>query len=223
FNRLIWIGVGILAFAATYFAFSFSQTPLSISRKKKGNRVVKNNFGSIIKVNLPKVSYDYSFISYLKTTFRLSKFEFESIVKNWIFITLMVVFFLVIIINGYDIGDMYGTNVYPVTWKVIGEINGVVGFFLSILIYLFSGVLLNNAQSSRMNLLVDATTVPNWSLLLSKFIALVQIVCVVFLVGILSGILIQVYLGYYNFELGQYFTEFFGFQLIDYVILILFS
>src|SRR5690606_1355564 len=95
--------------------------------------------------------------------------------------------------------------------------------FLSILIYLFSGVLLNNAQSSRMNLLVDATTVPNWSLLLSKFIALVQIVCVVFLVGILSGILIQVYLGYYNFELGQYFTEFFGFQLIDYVILILFS
>ena len=223
FNRLIWIGVGFLALAATYFAFSFSQTPLSISRKKKGNRVVKNNFGSIIKVNLPKVSYDYSFISYLKTTFRLSKFEFESIVKNWIFITLMVVFFLVIIINGYDIGDMYGTNVYPVTWKVIGEINGVVGFFLSILIYLFSGVLLNNAQSSRMNLLVDATTVPNWSLLLSKFIALVQIVCVVFLVGILSGILIQVYLGYYNFELGQYFTEFFGFQLIDYVILILFS
>src|SRR5690606_27777693 len=77
--------------------------------------------------------------------------------------------------------------------------------------------------NSRMNLLIDSTPVPNWSLLLSKFIALVQMVIVVFLVGILSGVLIQTYLGYYNFELGQYFTSFFGFQLIEYVILILLS
>lgn len=223
FNRLIWIGVGFLALAATYFAFSFSQAPLSISRKKKGNRVVKNNFGSIIKVNLSKVSYNYSFVSYLKTAFRLSKFEFASIVKNWIFITLMIVLLVFILISSYSLGDMYGTKTYPVTWKVIGLISFWLGKFLYLLIFLFSGVLLNNAQSSRMNLLIDSTTVPSWSLLLSKFIALVQMVCVVFLVGILSGILIQVYLGYYHFELGQYFTEFFGFQLIDHVILILFS
>lgn len=223
YNRLIWIGVGVLAFAATYFAFSFSQAPLSISRKKKGNRVVKNNFGSILKVNLPKVSYDYSFVSYLKTAFRLSKFEFASIVKNWIFITLMVLLIIFILVSSYSLGDMFGTKTYPVTWKVIGLVNDNISLFLSILIFLFSGVLLNNAQSSRMNLLVDATTVPNWSLLLSKFIALVQIVCVVFLVGILSGIAIQAYLGYYHFEVGQYFTEFFGFQLIEYVIIILFS
>ena len=223
FNRLIWIGVGFLALIATYFAFSFSQAPLSISRKKKGNRVVKNNFGSIIKVNLPKVSYDYSFVSYLKTAFRLSKFEFASIVKNWIFITLMIVLLVFILISSYSLGDMYGTKTYPVTWKVIGLISFWLGKFLYLLIYLFSGVLLNNAQSSRMNLLVDATTVPSWSLLLSKFIALVQMVCVVFLVGILSGILIQTYLGYYNFELSQYFIDFFGFQLIDYIIVILFS
>src|SRR5690606_2663944 len=116
FNRLIWIGIGILAFATTYFAFSFSQAPLSISRKKKGNRVVKNNFGSIIKVNLPKVSYDYSFVSYLKTAFRLSKFEFASIVKNWIFITLMILLVIFILISSYSLGDMYGTKTYPVTW-----------------------------------------------------------------------------------------------------------
>jgi len=166
YNRLIWIGVGVLAFAATYFAFSFSQAPLSISRKKKGNRVVKNNFGSILKVNLPKVSYDYSFVSYLKTAFRLSKFEFASIVKNWIFITLMVLLIIFILVSSYSLGDMFGTKTYPVTWKVIGLVNDNISLFLSILIFLFSGVLLNNAQSSRMNLLVDATTVPNWSLLL---------------------------------------------------------
>src|SRR5690606_9211452 len=135
----------------------------------------------------------------------------------------MVLLIIFILVSSYSLGDMFGTKTYPVTWKVIGLVNDNISLFLSILIFLFSGVLLNNAQSSRMNLLVDATTVPNWSLLLSKFIALVQIVCVVFLVGILSGIAIQAYLGYYHFEVGQYFTEFFGFQLIEYVIIILFS
>src|SRR5690554_1031871 len=223
FNRLIWIGVGVLALTATYFAFSFSQTPLTIGRKKKGNRVIKNNFGSIIKINLPKVSYEYSFLSYLKTAFRLSKFEFASIVKNWIFITLMIILIIFILISSYSLGEMFGTKTYPVTWKVIDLVNGNISLFLSILVYLFAGVLLNNSQTSRMNLLIDSTAVPNWTLLLSKFIALVQMVAVVFLIGILSGVLIQTYLGYYTFELDQYFIEFFGFQLIDYIIVILLS
>lgn len=223
FNRLIWIGVGLLALVATYFAFSFTHSPITIGRKKKANRVVKNNFGSIVKISLPKVSYDFSFVSNLKTAFRLSKFEFESIVKNWIFIALMIILLIFILISSYSLGEMFGTKTYPVTWKVIGLVSGNIGLFLSILIYLFAGVLLNNPLNSRMNLLIDSTPVPNWSLLLSKFIALVQMVIVVFLVGILSGVLIQTYLGYYNFELGQYFTSFFGFQLIEYVILILLS
>src|SRR5690606_2776949 len=185
YNRLIWIGVGVLALFVTYFSFSFSQSPVTIGRKRKAERVTKNNFGSIIKINLPKVSYNYSFISNLKTAIRLSKFEFKSIVKNWIFIILMIILMLFITISTFNLGELYGTNTYPVTWKIIETISGNIALFLSILIYLFAGVLLNNATSSRMNLLIDATAVPNWSLLLSKFIALIEMVCVVFLVGIL--------------------------------------
>lgn len=222
-NRLIWVGVGFLALVATYFTFSFSHNPLTFSRKKKGSRVVKNNFGSIIKINLPKVSHDYSFGAYLKTAFNLSKFEFKNIVKNWIFISLIAILIIFILISSYSLGEMFGTKTYPVTWKVIELIRNNISLFLSLLIYLFAGVLLNEPQTTRMNLLVDSTAVPNWTLLLSKFLALVAMVCTVFLVGILSGILIQTYLGYFNYELGHYFIEFFGFQLIGYIILILFA
>ena len=221
YNRLIWIGVGILALAVTYFSFSFSQSPISFGFKKKGDRSTKNNFGSIVKINLPKVAHNYSFIANLKTAFNLSKFEFQSIVKNWIFISFIVILVIFILISSYSLGEMFGTKTYPVTWKVLQLVKGNISFFLSILIYLFAGVLLNNPSTSRMNLLIDSTPIPNWSLLLSKFIALVEMVAVVFLIGILSGIAIQSYLGYYNFELGQYFTDFFGFQLIEYIIIIL--
>jgi len=220
YNRLIWIGVGFLALLATYFSFSFTHAPFTIFRKRKAQRLTKNNFGSIVKINLPKITYDHSFSANLKTALRLSKFEFNSIVKNWIFITLMVVLVVFIFLSSYSLGEMFGTKTYPVTWKIIDLVSGNIGLFLSIIIYLFAGVLLNNSLTSRVNLLIDATPVPNWSLLLSKFLALIGMVCLVFVVGILAGIIIQTYLGYYNFELGLYLKEFFGFQLIDYVILI---
>ena len=226
YNRLIWIGVGIVALIITYFSFSFSFSTktFSLFNKKKSERFVKNNFGSIVKVNLPKVNYHYDFLSNLKTAINLSNVEFKSIVKNWIFISLMVILMVFIVISSYTLGQgLMGTRTYPVTWKVVDLINQFVGIFLSILIYLFSGILLNNALTSRMNLLVDATPIPNWSLLLSKFIALLKMIAVVFLVAIVSGILVQLYYGYFNFELDVYFKEYFVFQFIDYAIVVLFS
>jgi len=136
----------------------------------------------------------------------------------------MVIIMICIVVSGYTLGQsLMGTRTLPVTWKVIELINEFIGFFLPIIVFLFSGILLNNSASSRMNLLIDATPVPNWSLFLSKFIALVQMVAVVFLITIVSGIMIQIYYGYYNFEIGQYIANFFGFKLISYTVLILFS
>lgn len=224
YNRLIWIGISLLIFIALYFAFSFSHSPLTIQRKKKATRITKNNFGSILKVNLPKVTYDYSFIQNLKTTWNLSNFEFKSITKNWIFISVVSILILFILISGYTLGqELYGTKTYPVTWKVMSLLGGTFSFFISILIYLFSGILIQNGATSRMNLLVDATPIPNWTLYFSKVIALVKMTVVLLLVGIISCVLVQVYYGYYNFELGIYFKKLFVFDLIDFVIVILFS
>jgi ABC-2 type transport system permease protein len=221
-NRVIWIGIGILAFLATYFTFSFAQSPLSISRKKAPERVIKNNFQSVLKVNLPKVTFDYSFIQNLKTAFNLSIIEFKSIVKNWIFISIIGVLLLFVIISGYTLGEnMLGTKTYPVTWRILDSISGQFIFFTQILIFLFSGVLLQQSSTHRMNLLVDSTPIPNWTLLFSKFLALLGMCFVLMIAGILSGILVQAYYGYYNFELGVYLKSLLGLRSINFIILII--
>lgn len=224
YNRLIWIGFSLLVFLGLYFTFSFSQAPISFSRKKKGARFVKNNFGSIMKLNLPKVSYNYSFGQNLKTTWNISKFEFNSIIKNWIFITIVAIMLVFVLVSGVTLGqELYGTKTYPVTWKVLELISGTFSFFIAILIYLFSGILIQNGVTSRMNLLVDSTPIPNWALFTSKVIALIKMTVLLLFVGMLSCILVQVYYGYYNFELGIYLESLFVFELIDYIIIILFS
>jgi ABC-2 type transport system permease protein len=223
-NRIIWISIGILAFLTTYFTFSFAQSPLSLSRKKAPERVIKNNFQSVLKVNLPQVTFDYSFSQNLKTAINLSLIEFKSIVKNWIFISIVGVLLLFVIVNGYTLGqELFGTRTYPVTWKMIETISGVFVLLGQILIFLFAGVLLNQTSSSRMNLLVDSTPIPNWALLFSKFLALLGMCIVLMISGILAGILVQTYYGYTQFEIGLYIKALLGFRLLHFIVLIIFA
>ena len=64
-------------------------------------------------------------------------------------------------------------------------------------------MLVHRAKIARTNHLVDATPIPNWTLLLSKFIALVKMQLVLLSVIMVSGILFQGYNGYFNFEIGS--------------------
>lgn len=223
-NRAIWIGIGVLALVITWLTFSFSQSPVSLLPKKAPERMVKDNFRSIFRINLPAVTFDFSFVQNLRTAFSLAGTEFRSIVKNWVFISILAVLMLFVFINGYTLGEsMFGTKTYPVTWKVLETISGVFMLFGQILVYLFAGVLLNAPATHRMNFLIDSTPVPNWALLLSKFLALTAMCLVLMLSGILASIAVQAYYGYYNFELGVYIKALFGFRMLHFVVLIIFS
>ncbi|QZO99880.1 hypothetical protein K6T44_00905 [Riemerella anatipestifer] len=225
YNRLVWVGLGILVFVATYFIFSFNYTvPSFFGKKKKAQRFTKNNFGGIIKINLPKVSYHYDFWSNFKTAISLSKFEFKLIVKNRIFLVFITLLMLFIVFSGYTLGqELFGTRTYPVTWKVIAMVKRLLEVFLLLIIYLFAGISLNNASNFRVNHLVDSTPVPNWVLLMSKVLGLIKMVILIMLVSIISGMLIQSYYGYFKFEIGQYLITFLGLELLYYIIVILYA
>ena len=74
-----------------------------------------------------------------------------------------------------------------------------------------------------MNNLVDSTPIPNWTLLLSKVLALLRMTLVILFLGMVSCILVQIYYGYYKFEILHYIEELFIFRILGYLILIGFS
>ena len=219
YNRLIWLSIASVVFGLVYKYFTFSQNAASFSfRKQKGERVTKQNFGGITRIQLPKVAFDFSFLQNLKTTWRLSNVDFKYIVKSWPFMSILLVGLIFILITATVLGELFGTKTLPVTWQVLLVPGNSFALFINILTFLYAGMLVHRGKIERVNHLIDVTPIPNWTLLVSKFVALMKMQLVMLLVILIGGILIQVYNGYYNFEIAHYLKELYLFNFIHFVI-----
>ncbi len=194
YNRLIWMGVASLVFGLVFRFFTFSQNAMSFSffKKIKGERSTKRNFGGITKINLPKVAYDYSFIQNLKATWKISNVEFKYIAKSWPFISIVLVGLIIVLVVLAEVGNPTGTSSYPRTWRML-QGGGAFVFAINICTFLYAGMLVNRSKTANINGLEDVTPIPNWSLFLSKFIAIVKMQMLLLSVIMVAGILFQLY------------------------------
>jgi ABC-2 type transport system permease protein len=220
YNRLLWTGLGLGIFTLVYRAFSFSQQAFSFDLfgKKKGERVTKKNFGSILTVSLPKVKFDFSWAQNLKLAWTLSNIDLKYIVKGWAFIIISLVGLLIslsVILLGAEI---FGTDTLPVTWQMLQLPGTFFSLFINILTFLYAGMLIHRSRTSDMDQLVHVTATPNWTILLSKFLALVKMQMILLSIIMIAGIGVQLFNGYYNIELGLYLFDLYAISLIHVVI-----
>lgn len=89
---------------------------------------------------------------------------------------------------------------------------------IPLLIVFYAGELVWREREAGLSDISDAAPVPEWVLFLGKFLGLgfVLVACMALLMA--TGMLMQVNLGYYNFEMGLYLQILFGLQLADYLL-----
>lgn len=219
-NRLIWGGVGLLIFGTVFYLFKFSHNALSLNfRKKKGETVTKNNFGSMVRIALPKVTFNYGFVENLKRAWKLSNMDFMYVVKSWPFIIIALIGVLFLALTLAVGQQIFGTTTYPVTRQML-DIAGNVFSRLAILpiTYLYVGMLMHRSRISKINQLVDVVPLPNWTFLLSKFGALLKVQIALLLLIMVSGMVIQSYAGFYEFQIGLYLTDLLGIRVWNIII-----
>ncbi len=220
YNRLIWAGLGLLIFGFVYKVFTFSQQAYSFSffRTKKGEAVAKKNFGSILTVSMPEVNLNFSFIENLKLAWELAKVDFRYIVSGWAFIIIALIGLLIslsVILLG---GEIFGTDTLPVTWQMLQLPGTFFSLFINILTFLYAGMLIHRSRGDNMDQLIHVTPTPNWTILFSKFLALVLMQMVLLSIIMIAGLGVQLYNGYYNFEIGLYLFDLYGISLLHVVI-----
>lgn len=216
YNRLIWLGVSLSIFTLVYFKFSFNQQGIVINWfKTKGQRLVKSNFNFFVNVKIPKVNTSYKASTLWKFALKQSIFDYKYVIKNKIFIGFMLIVILIALSVLSIRGTINGTSTIPVTREMASLAIGISGFFMIIMTFLFSGMLINRSKISNMDQLVNVTPFPNWTFTLSKFIAMFWVQATFYVLLILLAIGVQVYQDYYKLEIGHYFFSAFAINYLS--------
>jgi ABC-2 type transport system permease protein len=206
YNRLIWIGAGIVALAVTYFGFSFNVVRNSLIKRK----AVSENFRKIPAdaIVIPKVNPLINLNTQIRQLVQLTKLYFSSIIKEIPFIGIVISGLLLLFLNAINMSELYGTSSYPTTYNVLGIISGFNLFFIIIVVF-YTGELVWRERSVKMNLIVDALPIADFTTLIAKFLGLVIVYVIMLLLLIVCGMFIQIAYGYFKFELPIYFSSLF--------------
>lgn len=222
YNRLIWIGVGILVLIITHFSFSFNVVRNSVFRAKP----IKEQRSSIRpdETKIPVARQFTGWATHLGQLVRLSLFYFKMVFKEIPFLAIVIAGMLLMFLNAVNLNELYGTSSYPTTYSVLGLLSGFNLFFVIIAV-LYSGELVWKERAVNLNLIIDAMPMPDFISLISKFLGMLLVYVLLLFGLIVCGVLIQASYGYYKFELGVYFsslyTETLGF-LVLYTLLSMF-
>jgi ABC-2 type transport system permease protein len=202
YNRLIWIGVAMIALVVTYYGFSFNVVRNSWIRRKA--TLPLKSLPKPEAVIIPVVKQVLNVATYIKQLSRLAIFYFKMVIKEIPFLTILISGMLLLFINAMNMNQLYGTSSYPTTYSVIELLDGFNLFFLIITIF-YSGELVWKERAVKFDLILDAMPMPSFIALLSKFLGLILIYLIMLFVLIICGVIIQISYGYFKFELPLYF------------------
>ena len=206
YNRLIWMGIGILVLIINHFSFSFNVVRNSIfkSRSVKEERLtIKPE-----EIKIPLAQQFTSLSTHIGQLVKLTIFYFKMVFKEIPFIGIVIAGMLLMFLNAINMNELYGTSSYPTTYSVLGLLGGFNLFFVIIAV-LYSGELVWKERAVNLNLIIDAMPMPDFIHLISKFLGMLLVYMVLLFGLIVCGIIIQASYGYYKFELGVYFGTLF--------------
>ncbi|GGI56637.1 M1 family aminopeptidase [Winogradskyella haliclonae] len=203
YNRLIWIAVGFVILAISYFSFSFKQ-------KNKKIKKVKNETSKSDKVfDLPKLNPSFTGTTNWQQFKSFFYTNFLSIIKS---VTFKILFLFCIIILVTDLTggfEYFGLQSYPVTYKLIDSIKDNTDIFIIIIVVFFSGELIWRDRDNKINEVIDATAHTSFISMAAKTLSLISIATILNLFFIGIGIIYQLLNGFSRIEVDVYLLDFF--------------
>ncbi len=217
-NRLIWLGMSCVVWIIGYTYFSFTSSPRKVFFKKlKLADSSKITFvPAFFNRNvLPKVSQSFTTGANLKSLWGLSVNECRTLWRNTYFRIILLFGMLFLFLASLQIGKIYETTTYPVTYMIVEFFGGTFQLFIVILTIMFSGEMVWRGRDFKMDNILDSLPVPNWVFYISKLAGMMFMQVILLGVIMICGIIVQLFKGYTNFEILLYIKYLLGFRLID--------
>ena len=187
-NRIFWLFMAFLIYRVFFRKFDFQYDSVwQFKQIPPREKVAASHLNKYPEID-SDIHYEFSNVARIKCFLQLMMYDFKSIVKNWMF--LVVCFFggVTVFFIQLKVSNMGEFNLFPFTRLFIGAPLSIYTLIIIFSTFLFSGLLINKARQYKMNLMLDATPVMDWQLMLSKIGAISLIQVVQLLIFILIGV-----------------------------------
>lgn len=214
FNRLLWLLLGAIVCIVTVRNFSFCGRELYLRRNRKSSaKNPVNTNEDKHRLTIPLSVSRQDLISQLKTALMISGSEFSSIFRSGLFISVLIAGSILVAVLTLLPSPQTGTTLLPVTRVVLGLPVFFYSKIIMVISFLCAGILIHRPEASRFAELINVTPVSDSVLMLSKLFALIRVQMTLLASVMVTGIVIQLLSGYFEFEIGHYMFDLFVIHL----------
>jgi ABC-2 type transport system permease protein len=217
-NRLIWLIVGVVVTTVGFVAFRL-QTVTSTARRRPATVAGSSVDVSPSIASIPATTLDHSTAAFMRMLPGLTRLYLGEIVRSPRFITIVLGGVLLVVGNATTLGAVYGTNSYPITYKVLDLVSGLFSLFVLVVTAIYVGELVWRERDVRMEEITDSTPAPTWLPFIAKLCTVLVIQMLLMVVVLACSIGIQLAHGFTKIELGHYLFELFVLQLSGYFLI----
>ncbi|MEA2328370.1 MAG: type transport system permease protein [Thermoanaerobaculia bacterium] len=221
-NRLVWLAIACAALAFTYVRFRYGANAGTVRWWQRGRAArarTKALDGSAIArsapLTVPDVPRTFGAAGRTRQTLAVARDSIREMTTRWSWLVLP--YFASHMIVAMRELRLRGTPVFPTTGHVLATFSALPPpFILSIFVFaiLAAGELVWRERDANMQALSDAAPVPNWVGFIGKLLGLWFVIVVLRALLMLTGMVMQMRLGWYDFDPALYFKIVFGLELV---------
>ena len=214
-NRLIWLGVGLLVFAFAYSRFSFAEKSKKLRKKQR-----EAEAPSLTATLVPSVTRQFSPSAQWAQFVGSTKLEFRRLIKTVPFVVITAFALLNCLTSLiFNSTEAYGNTSFPVTYQMLEIIAGTLYAFLIALITYHAGVLIWEERDSNTDEVHDALPTPEWPSFAAKFVALLSSIAIILAVTMVTAVLVQFFHHFHRYQFGLYASTLFGIDFSGFIFL----
>ncbi|MCC7326585.1 MAG: hypothetical protein IT521_07255 [Burkholderiales bacterium] len=223
-NRALWMGLGIAVIAAGYAAFRMQAVAAGRGRRREAMlEPSRHSKSARAMAVLPAATIDRGAGAYARMLPGLARLYLSEILRSPRFLAIALAGVLLVLGNAVTLGSLYGTNTWPLTYKVLDVVGGTFSLFVLIVTAIYAGELVWRERDARVSDITDSMPTPTWLGFGAKVLALFGLQAALMLVVLSCSIGVQLANGYARIELPHYLFELFVLQLSGFFLLAVFA
>lgn len=213
YNRLLWLTFALVVLGLGYWRFRM------VSKFETSNVRKPKESAAPAALQVPLTKLDFSRQTRRQLLLNLTWINVRETFKNIYFGVIVFAGLLFMGVTSTGIGKIYGTATYPVTYQVLEVLSAGFALFTIIITTVYAGELVWREREAGVAQLQDALPIPTWLLFIPKLLTLFVLQLFMLTIVLVFGIGVQIWHGYYRFELDVYLLTLYGHEFINYALI----